>query len=209
MYITIEGPIGVGKSSLTRLISEEFNFMSLFEIVEENPFLERFYLEQDKYAFQTEMFFLTNRYTQQRYVKDNFLNKNLSVVSDYNIKKNLIFANNSLAGEDLIVFKKIFENISESIAQSDLTIFLTASLDTLKFRIAKRGRAFEEHIADAYLEMLIGAYNEYIIYEKQKNPDKIIVLDANKIDFVNNKEDRNKVIDLIKFTMSQMEGQNE
>ncbi len=203
MYITIEGPIGVGKSSLTRLIASELTFKPVFEIVEQNPFLERFYEDQEKYAFQTEMFFLTNRYTQLKELKEEYLNFNIPVVSDYNIHKNMLFAANTLTETDFNLFTEVYDSMNKNLAKSDLTIFLSASLDTLKYRIAKRGREFEEMISDDYLLKLIRDYNSYVVKEQEKNPDKVLLIDGDTFDFVNDNNSKEYVLDLIKFKIKQ------
>ncbi len=204
MYITIEGPIGVGKSSLTKLLSQHLDYQTLFEIVEENPFLERFYEDQDKYAFQTEMFFLTNRYTQLRHIDQDFLQQGKSIVSDYDLHKNIIFARQTLKGVDLALFETLFKEVNTTLPTSNLTIFLTASVETLQSRIAMRGRKFEEHIEDSYLSSLISAYNEYIIEEQKVRPDNILVFDGDKFDFVHNQEDRNEVLKMVDLAIDQI-----
>ncbi len=203
MYITIEGPIGVGKSSLTRLIAAELTYKPIFEIVEENPFLERFYEEQDKYAFQTEMFFLTNRYTQLKELKEEYLDFNIPVVSDYNIHKNMLFASNTLTNSDFSLFTEVYDSMYKNLSKSDLTIFLSASLETLKYRIAKRGREFETNISDDYLLSLIRDYNTYVIQEQEKNPEKVLVIDGDNFDFVNDLDAKESVMDLINFKIKQ------
>ncbi len=209
MYITIEGPIGVGKSSLTKLISKEMKYNTLFEIVEENPFLERFYEDTDKYAFQTEMFFLTNRYTQLKEVKEKYLDNDLPVVSDYNIKKNMLFADNTLKGSDRELFSDIFSNITDSLATSDLTIFLRASVDTLKIRIAKRGREFEDKISDDYLQTLIDAYDKYIQQELENSPNFTLVFDCDELDFVNNQTNKEYILNQINSKINLLKENNE
>ncbi len=208
MFITIEGPIGVGKSSLTKLVSKEFNMFELYEIVQENPFLEKFYTNQQKYAFQTEMFFLTNRFTQLINLKKDYLDKDIDVVSDYNIYKNMIFARNSLSKYELDIFNDIYTSMTNNLVTNELTIFITASLNTLKYRIASRARSFEDDISDSYLEYLIDAYNTYINEKLIQTPQNIIILDGDKLDFVNNTSDQNYVLYLIKNKIENLE-QNE
>lgn len=197
MYITIEGPIGVGKSSLTKILSKELNYQTLYEIVEENPFLSRFYEDQEQYAFQTEMFFLTNRYTQLKNVRYNIENNNTKYVADYDIHKNMIFARKTLNQEDLNTFSDIFNTMCSNLLDSTVTIFLTASLDTLKKRILMRARSFEIDIDDEYLLYLIDAYNTYVEEQIQNRPNQTLVFDCDNLDFVYNDCDRKNIINTI------------
>lgn len=197
MYITIEGPIGVGKSSLTNIIAQKYNYKEINEIVEENPFLKRFYDVPDRWAFQTEMFFLTNRYDQLNNLNTRYLYNNIDVVADYDIQKNLIFARKTLGLRDFKKFEHIFEILTENLPVADLTIFLTASIETLFHRIILRGREFEEYIDADYLNYLIDAYNEYIVYCQNKFPDKILIIDCDLYDFVNNEHDQNTILSIV------------
>lgn len=196
MFITIEGPIGVGKSSLTNAIAHKYEYKTLHEIVEDNPFLERFYSNQEKWAFQTEMFFLTNRYTQLKRVKSKYLSKGVKVVSDYDIDKNLLFAKNTLSGVEFELFAGVFEEFTKSLVSADVTIFLRADIRTLKYRISLRGREFEEAMSDEYLSYLIVAYDDLIAH-KQSKGDNVIIIECSDIDFVNNLEDREFVFEQI------------
>lgn len=197
MFITVEGPIGAGKTSLTYLIAELFSFYQVHEIVEENPYLSRFYDNQDKWAFQTEMYFLTNRYVQLKLLNEKYLDQGLNVVADYHIDKNLLFAHSTLNKQDFVKFNNIFNILTQDQRKSDLTIFLTASLDTLKHRINLRGRDFEDEIDDQYLVELIAVYENYIEKMRQKNPDAVLVINCDDLDFVNKQIDREHVSTLI------------
>lgn len=200
MYITIEGPIGVGKSSLTNILSNKFELEPLYEIVEENPFLSRFYEDSEKWAFQTEMFFLTNRYTQ---LKDFSNQPNKNVVADYDIHKNMIFAKKTLSSKELAVFEDVFSCLTNNILNSDLTIFLTANINTLKKRISLRGRVFEQDIDNDYLYYLIDAYNDFIEVQLQNKPQNTIVFNCDDLDFVNNTDDYDFIIESIKNKIMQ------
>lgn len=197
MYITIEGPIGIGKTSLAELIAQKHNFKIVHEIVEENPFLSKFYENQEKWAFQTEMFFLTNRYVQLNNLQKKKLTNNDGIVADYNIHKNLIFAKKNLHIEDYKKFTAVYETLTTDIKNPDLVIFLCAGLDTLKHRINLRGRSFEEDMEDDYLLSLIDAYAEYQDDYSRIFPDNYIVIDCSQYDFVNILEDKKYIIDLI------------
>lgn len=146
-FIAIEGPIGVGKSSLAHRLSKTFGFYEEKEIVDENPFLSDFYDDIEKWSFQTEMFFLCNRYKQIRDIES----LNQGIVSDYHIHKNKIFAKNTLDAKEFDKFSRIFDILTEDIEMPNTIIFLDADLDVLKSRIAQRNRSFESQIEDDYL----------------------------------------------------------
>ncbi len=197
MYITIEGPIGVGKSSLARLIKEEFQYDIVNEIITENPFLERFYDDANRWAFQTEMYFLTHRYIQlQALVKriecgDDF-------VADYDIYKNEIFARKTLSTKDYNKFYQIYEIFRQDLADNDLTVFLNANLETIKHRIALRNRSFEQEIEDEYLLYLIDAYQEFARRLANERPQNYIVIECDDLDYVHCNDDRRIVVEKIK-----------
>ncbi|GGB11663.1 deoxyguanosine kinase [Macrococcus hajekii] len=183
LYIAVEGPIGVGKSSLTHMLADTLKMETLFEIVEENPFLSDFYEDISKWSFQTEMFFLCNRYKQINDLG------NRSVVSDYHVLKNKIFARNTLDAKEYAIFEKIYAVMTENLRQPDITIFLSAELPVLKKRIHKRKRDFEEAIADDYLLKLTEDYQS--IY--QSTPQALYI-DTTHLDFVHNPEDYEKIL---------------
>lgn len=195
MYITIEGPIGVGKTSLTKLIQKNLDYLDVYEIVEENPFLEKFYQNQEKWAFQTEMFFLVNRYNQLLELQKKIKNKN--IVSDYHIMKNLIFAQKTLNTNEFSKFKKIYNVLTENICTSDLIIILDADLEVLKERIKKRNRSFETDIPDEYLNYLIQSYRNNDFFIDPNSNTKTLVLDVSNLDFVNNDNDKEKILEII------------
>lgn len=183
LYIAIEGPIGVGKSSLARLLAESLQMETLYEIVEENPFLSDFYEDISKWSFQTEMFFLCNRYKQISDLADR------SVVSDYHILKNKVFARNTLNDAEYGMFEKIYSVMTEDLRMPDVTVFLTADLTILKKRIRKRARDFETSITDDYLLTLIEDYNA--IYQSTANA---LLIDTTELDFVQKPDDYKKVL---------------
>ncbi len=130
-FVAVEGVIGVGKTSLAKKISERYNFHLLNEIVGENPFLSKFYENIEEWSFQTEMFFLCNRFKQLEDIQNNYLSKNKSVVSDYHMFKNLIFANQTLKKDHFEKYKKIFHILNEDLPKPDIVIYLYANIDTL------------------------------------------------------------------------------
>ena len=197
MYITIEGVIGAGKSTLTGYLANEFNYLQVLEMVDDNPYLKKFYDNRDKWAFQTEMFFLANRYTQSYSLRQSYLNSNFDVISDYHIDKNLLFAKNTLKHDDYIKFREVFHILTDEIREPDLIVYLSATLPTIKKRINIRGREYEMYIDDEYLLGMMDIYDQYIQNILELTPDKVLVIDSNKYDFVNNMEDRAEVISLI------------
>ena len=191
-FIAIEGPIGVGKSSLAHKLSQTLDFYEEKEIITENPFLSDFYEDISKWSFQTEMFFLWNRYKQFQDVT----HLNQGVVSDYHIHKNKIFAKNTLSSVEFQKFSKIYDILTEDMIMPNMIIFLDADLDVLKSRIAKRNRSFEHQIEDEYLLKLKKDYREY--YESlQSNGSNVVLIDTTSIDFLKNEQDYEDILHII------------
>ncbi len=196
MYITIEGPIGAGKSSLANLIHNEFSFSLINEIITENPFLERFYQDQSRWAFQTEMYFLTHRYMQLKALETKLSQQN-NFVADYDIYKNKIFAEKTLNASEYNKFNTIYTNLKRDLTENDLTIFLRADLNTLRTRIKKRNRNFEQDINDEYLQYLISSYDKYLEEYAKERPNNYLIIECDQIDFINNPKDRQLIINKI------------
>jgi deoxyguanosine kinase len=198
-FITVEGPIGVGKTSLAKAISEHFQFHLLKEIVDENPFLDKFYENIDEWSFQTEMFFLCNRYKQLEDIESNFISKEQPVVADYHILKNIIFAKRSLKEKQYDKYLNIYRILTADMPQPNIIIYLNASLDTLMNRVALRGRDFEKNMSSLYLEQLSLDYENYMNEFEKEHPDiPVLRFNGDKLDFVQRKED-------LSFIMSQLE----
>lgn len=191
LFIAIEGPIGVGKSSLTKKLSSTLNLTPIYEIVEENPFLSDFYEDIDKWSFQTEMFFLCNRY---KVLTE--LSNDISAVSDYHILKNKVFANNTLNEKEYRMFEDIYDILTREVRNPDITVFLTADLEVLKQRIQLRNRDFESHIEDDYLIKLTEDYRR--VYESMKQDHQTLLIDTSDMDFVNNAADYEHIVQQIK-----------
>ena len=193
-YLVVEGNIGSGKTSLTRMITREFEARMLLEGFENNPFLPKFYQEQDKYAFPLEMSFLADRYNQ--------LSKNIRefelfssfVVSDYYFVKSLIFAQNTLNEDEYKLYHRFFNIIYDKIPKPDLYVYLHVSTENLLKNIKKRGREYEQDISMEYLSQIERAYFAYF----RQEPDfPILLIDINQVDFVANREDYRKLIGII------------
>lgn len=197
-FITVEGPIGVGKTTLSKEISEHFQYNILREIVDENPFLGKFYEDINEWSFQTEMFFLCNRYKQLEDIKKNFLDNQQPVVADYHIFKNLIFAQRSLQANQYEKYLNIFDILTNDMPVPNMVIYLHASLDTLMARIKKRGREIEKNISPLYLEQLVTDYHLFMKEFQLKHPDvKVLEFNGDELDFVKNKSDLNVIINQI------------
>jgi len=179
-YIAIEGVIGVGKTSLSRLLARDFDARLNLEVVEENPFLVRFYDNPRQYAFQTQIFFLLSRYRQQQefFQQDLFQKR---IVSDYLFDKDRIFANLNLADAELQLYDRIAAELQGRVPVPDLVVYLQASVDVLMARIARRGREYERGIARAYIESLAEAYSHFFFHY---NDTPLLVVNTNDIDFV-------------------------
>jgi deoxyguanosine kinase len=193
-YIVIEGPIGVGKTSLTRLLAKEFSGRSILEKPDENPFLPSFYRDRRKYAFQTQVFFLLNRFQQQVEIAQLDL-FNQTTFCDYLFAKDRIFASLTLDENELALYEKIFDLLIGRIPQPDMVIFLQAKPEVLLQRIKVRNVAYEREIDLDYLRKITEAYN-YFFFHYEQSP--LLVVNTSEIDFVNRKEDFNQLTREIK-----------
>jgi deoxyguanosine kinase len=195
-YIVVEGPIGVGKSSLTNIVAERFSARRVMEVVEENPFLASFYADRAKYAFQTQMFFLLSRFKQQQELFQQDLFASVTV-SDYLFAKDRIFANLTLQADELALYERVFEALQPRVTKPDLVIYLQARLDVLLARIKKRGREFERKFDPQYLELLCKAYNDFFFHYTDT---PLLVVNTSDIDFVNNPADLEDLLSVIRQT---------
>src|SRR5262245_54114895 len=159
-YIAVEGPIGVGKTALARRLAAEFGSRLVLEQVEDNPFLGKFYEEPGKYAFQTQLFFLLERYRQQRELGQLDLFAE-GTVADYLFSKDTIFASVTLGADEFNLYQQIFQLVGQGIPPPDLVIYLEARPEVLLRRIRKRGRGYERTIDQEYIEKLSEAFREY------------------------------------------------
>jgi deoxyadenosine/deoxycytidine kinase len=183
-HVAIDGPIGVGKTSLVELLSRRFHGTQILEDVD-NPFLGEFYKKKKGAAFQTQLFFLLSRYQQQREIAQIDLFTTL-VVADYSFPKDKIFACLNLDDSELLIYDRLYSLLSETVPKPDLVIYLQGSIETCMKRIKKRSRSIEKGITPEYLAQLIEAYN-YYFYHYEETP--LLVVDTNEIDFVNRPAD--------------------
>jgi deoxyadenosine/deoxycytidine kinase len=182
-YIAIEGTIGAGKTSLAGMLSAEFNARLILEQFEDNDFLPKFYKDPSKYAFPLELSFLASRFQQlKNELSVNDLFKSFTI-SDYFINKSLIFARQTLQDDEYALYAKLFNIINLSLPKPDLLVYLYLSVDRLKSNIIKRGRPYEQDIEHSYLSKIQGGYFDYI---RQQSDSRILIIDTNEIDFVNN-----------------------
>ena len=201
-FITVEGPIGIGKTTLSKAIAEKQGFYQLKEIVDENPFLNKFYDNIDEWSFQTEMFFLCNRYKQLSDVGKELGIEKKPVVADYHIFKNLIFAKRTLRPEEYKKYEEIYTILTKDMPVPNVIIYLHASLETLLKRISIRGRDFEKNMDPAYLEQLAEDYESFITYFETTHPTiPVLRFDGDKLDFVNNEEDMQFVLKTVAETI--------
>lgn len=186
-FITVEGPIGVGKTSLAKAISTHMQLHLLKEIVDENPFLGKFYEDIDEWSFQTEMFFLCNRYKQLEDINIKYLNQRKPVVADYHIFKNLIFASRTLKNSQYDKYMQIYRILTQDMPVPNVIVYLTASLETLQTRIAMRGREFEKNMDPNYLLQLTKDYETAMDTFKKDHPDiPVLKFNGDDMDFVKN-----------------------
>ena len=189
-YIVVEGPIGVGKTSLARLLAKEFNARCLLEKPEENPFLSHFYQDRKKYAFQVQVFFLLTRFQQQQEIAQPDL-FNQVTISDYLFDKDRLFALLNLDGNEFVLYEKIFQLLGGRIPTPDLVIYLQAKPEVLLQRIKSRNVAYEKEMEFDYLKKLTETYNSYFFHYNQS---PLLVLNTSEIDFVKRKEDFDQLL---------------
>jgi deoxyguanosine kinase len=182
MYLAIEGVIGVGKTTLARLLQPLFNTALLLEVFEENPFLSDFYADRARYAFQTQTFFLLSRYHQQRRAVPVILNRGESLIADYTFEKDALFARINLTGDELDMYYKVHEALAEKIPLPDLIVYLRADTDTLMQRITLRDRPYERNMERDYIHQLSLAYDEFFTSHHKGAP--VVIFETDQLDFV-------------------------
>jgi deoxyadenosine/deoxycytidine kinase len=193
-YIAIEGVIGVGKTTLARRLSKTLEAALLLEVVEENPFLARFYDDPEAYAFQTQVFFLLSRYRQQLEIAQRDLFAE-GVVSDYIFAKDQIFATINLSDEELALYRTIVPLLEARLAKPDLVVYLQATVDVLLERIKRRGRPFERDISREYLETLSDAYNHFFFHY---DDTPLLIVNTNEMDLVGREGEFERLLEMIR-----------
>lgn len=189
-FVAIEGVIGVGKTSLARLLSEHLNARLVLEKFEGNPFLPDFYRDPDRYAFQTQLFFLLSRYRQQQEIKQTDIFHKL-VITDYMFVKDRLFASLNLDEKEIPLYDAVATLLEKNVLTPDMVIYLQADTNCLMGRIISRGRDFEKNISHEYIDALNQVYNEYF-FRYQDSP--LLIINTNDLDFVHNKDDLEEVI---------------
>jgi deoxyadenosine/deoxycytidine kinase len=184
-YIAVEGPIGVGKTTLSKRLAEEFKARLVLEEAEENPFLPQFYKDPKAHAFQTQVFFLLSRYRQQKEIEQQDLFQQ-ATVTDYIFAKDRIFAYLNLSSEELDLYENLYRVLDARVRKPDLVIFLQASAEILRERIRKRGIPYEKSISGAYIERLGQAYSQFFF---QYDETPLLTVNCTEIDIVKNESD--------------------
>jgi deoxyadenosine/deoxycytidine kinase len=193
-YIAIEGNIGSGKSTLTGMFAEEMNCLAIYEQFEENSFLPKFYENPERYAFPLELSFLAERHQQLKplsYASDLFYD---FILADYFLSKSLIFARQTLKGDEFKLFQNLFSIIKSTLRRPDLIVYLYLNTDQLLKNIARRGRSYEQHITADYLDKI---QHSYLSFLEQQTDSRIVLIDMNRLDFVTHREDYQKLKNLI------------
>ncbi len=192
-YIAIEGPIGVGKTSLARMLGERLDARVVLEMAEENPFLPRFYKQREPAAFQTQIFFLMSRFTQQRQIINHDLFSQ-ALISDYLFDKDRIFARINLTDQELTLYDRISSELEIGLVRPDLVIYMTATVDILMERIRKRGREFERDLDRDYLEMVCEAYSQFF-FRYDNTP--LLIVGTDHTDFTTDDDNFSYLVDKI------------
>ena len=188
-YIAIEGVIGAGKTSLAKKIRDRINAEFIAEQFDVNPFLENFYSNRKRYAFQTQMFFLINRFKQQQELNQENLFTQY-IVCDYLFEKDKIFAYLNLSEDELKLYESLFPLLARNLRKPDVVVFLQSSVDRLMYNIKKRNRRIERNLTRSYIEELSEAYNHFFF---RYNATPLLIVNSTEIDFVSSEEDFNEL----------------
>ncbi|GMR11643.1 MAG: deoxynucleoside kinase [Anaerolineae bacterium] len=194
MYLAIEGVIGVGKTSLARLLQPVFNAELLLEVFEENPFLSDFYSDRQRYAFQTQIYFLLSRYRQQHHAVPQALS-NGDLISDYTFAKDALFAGLNLSGDEIETYRLVHDALAERIPLPDLIVYLRVTTDVAMQRISMRDRPYERNMEYSYIEQLNQAYEEFF---DQHDKLPVLIVDSTAMDFVSRPGDLGIVADRVR-----------
>jgi deoxyguanosine kinase len=208
MYIAIEGVIGVGKTTLARLLQPAFQAGLMLEVFEENPFLSDFYADRQRYAFQTQIFFLLSRYHQQRRTVAEQIGLFDNLIADYTFEKDALFAQINLKGDELEMYYRVHEALAEKIAVPNLIVYLRADTDVLMQRITLRDRPYERNMERAYIQELNQAYEGFFTnHQERRSP--VLTIDTDGLDYVHRREDlewvENRIRQVLKMAPYQPE----
>jgi deoxyguanosine kinase len=195
LFVAVEGPIGVGKSTLAHILAERMGARLLLEQVDENPFLPDFYRDRERFAFQTQLFFLLSRYQQQAEILQEDLFARGGVVSDYLLVKDRLFANINLSPQEMGLYDRLWSVIGPRAARPDLVVLLLASGEVLLDRIKKRARPYEKGFDRKYLDSVSRTYADFF-FEYAESP--LLVVDTSEIDFVHSQEDLAQLLAVIR-----------
>ena len=193
-HIAVEGTIGVGKTSLAKILGERLEAKLILEEFEENPFLVDFYKDAERFAFQTQLFFLLSRYRQQQELQQTDLFTK-ALISDYMFVKDRLFAALNLNDKEMGLYNSVARILEKNVSSPDMVIFLQSDTDRLMLNIKKRGREYEKSIDWKYIDALNQIYNEFF-FRYDKSP--LLIINTNDIDFVNNKNDLEEIIEFIR-----------
>lgn len=198
-YLAVEGVIGVGKTTLVRLLKETFGCEALLEVFEENPFLSDFYGDRARYAFQTQIFFLLSRYQQQNKTIPKTLAAGQSIISDYTFDKDSLFASINIKGDELAMYYRVHEALAEKIPEPNLVVYLRASTETLMQRIASRDRPYERNMERGYIAELNQAYETFFAQSCFK--DRLLVIETDQLNPIAHAEDLDYIIQRIRQSL--------
>src|SRR4030043_777621 len=207
MYVAIEGVIGVGKTTLARLLQPAFQSSLVLEVFEENPFLSDFYSDRQRYAFQTQIFFLLSRYYQQRRSVPEILKRGETLITDYTFTKDALFARINLVGDELEMYYRVHDALAEKIPLPSLIVYMRADPDVLMQRIASRDRPYERNMEREYINQLNQAYDAFFIQNQARNVAgtvTVLTLDTNELDYIRRAEDLKWVENRIRQALKQV-----
>ena len=207
MYIAIEGVIGVGKTTLARLLQPAFQSALVLEVFEENPFLSDFYSDRQRYAFQTQIFFLLSRYYQQRRSVPEILKRGDPLITDYTFAKDALFARINLIGDELDMYYRVHDALAEKIPLPNLIVYLRADTNVLMQRIASHDRPYERNMEREYIDQLNHAYDAFFIENQARNVAgnvAVLNLDTNELDYIRRVDDLKWVENRIRQALKQV-----
>lgn len=199
-YISIEGTIGAGKTTLAKMLSKHYDAKLVLEQFENNDFLPKFYNDPERYAFTVELSFLAERYQQ---IKKNELGPNLFnelTIADYFLSKSIVFASSNLKEDEYQLFREVFDIMFHSVPKPDLLVYLYVPVEKLLTNIRKRGRRYEQNISYEYLQRIQDQYLEFL--RKYADQLKVLILDVSELDFVKNEQDFNSIVEIIEKPIS-------